>query len=38
MVDSKISIGTIIEIPEMLQLVPDHLKTKNMCKNAVKKL
>ena len=24
--------------PEMLKLVPDHLKTKNMCKHAVKEL
>ena len=24
--------------PEMLNLVPDHLKTKKMCKDAVKKL
>ena len=24
--------------PEMLKFVPDHLKTKKMCKHAVKKL
>ena len=24
--------------PEMLKFVPDHLKTKKICKNAVKKL
>ena len=24
--------------PEMLKFVPDHFKTKIMCKNAVKKL
>ena len=24
--------------PEMLRFVPDHLETKKMCKNAVKKL
>ena len=24
--------------PEMLRLVPDHIKTENMCKNAVNKL
>ena len=34
----KISIGTIIKNPEMLKFVPDHLKTKKMCKNAIKKL
>ena len=34
----KISIGTIIKDPEMLRLVPNYLKTKKMCKNAVKKL
>ena len=34
----KISIGTIIKDLEMLRFVPDHLKTKKMCKNAVKKL
>ena len=32
---SKKSIGTIIKNPEMLKFVPDHLKTKNMCKHAV---
>ena len=34
----KISIGTIIKNLEMLKFVPDHLKTKKMCKNAIKKL
>ena len=36
----KISIGAIaiIKNPEMLRFVPDHLKTKRTCKNAVKKL
>ena len=34
----KISIGTIIENPEMLRFVPDDLKTKKMCKDAIKKL
>ena len=29
----KISIGTIVEYPEMLRFVLDHLKTKNICKN-----
>ena len=34
----NISIVTIIKTPEMLKFVPDHLKTKSMCKHAVKKL
>ena len=34
----NISIVTIIKNPEMLKFVPDHLKTKSMCKHAVKKL
>ena len=34
---TKISIGAIIKNPEMLRLVPDHLKTKKMCKYVVKK-
>ena len=34
----KISIGAIIKNWKMLKLVPDHLKTKTMRKNAVKKL
>ena len=34
----KISIGTIIKNPEILIFVPDHLRTKKMCKNAVTKL
>ena len=33
----KINIGVIIKIPEMLKFVPDHLKTKKICKYAVKK-
>ena len=32
----KISIGTIVKNPEMLKFVVDYLKTKKMCKNAVK--
>ena len=36
-VSCKKSIGTIIKNPEMLRLVSDHLKTKKMCKNEVKK-
>ena len=34
----KINIGTVIKNPEMLKFVSDHLKTKKMCKHAVKKL
>ena len=34
----KISIGAIIQNLEMLRLIPDHLKTKRMCKHAAKKL
>ena len=34
----KISIGTVMRNPEMLKLVPDHLKTKKICNHAVKKL
>ena len=34
----NISIGTVTKNPEMLKFVPDHLKPKNMCKHAVKKL
>ena len=34
----NISIGTVIKNPEMFKFVPDHLKTKKMCKRAVKKL
>ena len=34
----SISIGTVMRNPEMLKFVPDHLKTKKMCKHAVKKL
>ena len=32
---SKVSIGAIIKDPEMLRFVPDHFKTKKICKNAV---
>ena len=31
------NIGTVMKNPEMLTFVPDHLKTKKMCKHAVKK-
>ena len=33
-----ISIGTVMKNPEMIKLGPDHLKTKKMCKHAIKKL
>ena len=35
---SKISIGAITKNLQMLKFVPNHLKTKKMCKHAVKKL
>ena len=34
----NISTGTVMENPEMLKFVPDHLKTKNMSKHAVENL
>ena len=34
----NMNIGTVMRNPEMLQFVPDHLKTKKLCKHAVKKL
>ena len=34
----NISIGTVMKNPEMIKFVPDQLKTKKMCKHAVKKL
>ena len=34
----NISIATVMKNPEMLKFVHDHLKTKKMCKHAVKKL
>ena len=34
----NISFVIIMKNPEMLKFVPDHLKTKKMCKHAVKKL
>ena len=33
-----INIGIIMRKPEMLKYVTDHLKTKNVCKHAVKRL
>ena len=35
---SNINIRTVMKNPEMLKFVPDHLKTKQMCNYAVKKL
>ena len=35
---NKINLGAIIKNPKMVRFVPDHLKNKKMCKNAVKKL
>ena len=32
------NIGTVMKNPEILKFVPDHLKTKQMCNYAVKKL
>ena len=34
----KTSIGKLIKYTEILELVPNHIKTKDMCKHAVKKL
>ena len=34
----NINIGIVMKKPEMLRLVPDHLKTEKMCRHAVKKL
>ena len=34
----KISIRAVMRNPEMLKFFPDHLKTKAMCKCAVKKI
>ena len=34
----KISIGAIMKNPEILNFVSDHLKTKKMCKHALRKL
>ena len=34
----NINLGTVMKIPEILKYVPDHLKTKKLCKHAVKKL
>ena len=35
---AKISIGTVLRNQAMLKFVPDHLKTKKMYKDAVKKI
>ena len=34
----NISIGTVIRIPKISIFVPNHLKTKKMCKHALTKL
>ena len=34
----KISIWVVMKNPEIFKLIPDHLKTKTMCKHAVGKL
>ena len=34
----NINIGRVMKNPEMIEFVPDHVKTKRMCKLAVKKL
>ena len=34
----NINIGTVMKSPEMSELVPDHLKTKKICKFVVKEL
>ena len=34
----NISIGTVMKNSEMLNFFPDNLKTKKMCKHAVRKL
>ena len=34
----NINIGTVMKNAEMLKFAPDHLKTKKVCKHAVKKL
>ena len=33
----KVIIGTVMKNPEMLKFAPDYLKTRKMCKHAVKK-
>ena len=35
---AKISIGTVMRNPEMFKFVPDHIKTKKMCKLVFEKL
>ena len=34
----NINIETVMKNPEMLKFIPDHLKTKQMCNYAVKKI
>ena len=33
----NIGVGKVMKNPEMLKFVPNHLKTKKMCKQAIKK-
>ena len=33
----NISIGTVMKNPDVLKFLPNYLKTKKMCKHAVKK-
>ena len=35
---SEISIGAIAKNAEMLKFIPDHLKTKKVCKHTIKNL
>ena len=37
-INNNINIGIVMKKPEMIKLVPDHLKTEKMCRHAVKKL
>ena len=34
--DLYVTVGTVMKNPEMIKFVPDHLKTKKLCKHAVK--
>ena len=34
----NISTGTVMKNPEAIKFIPNHLKTKKMCKHAVKKV
>ena len=37
-IHTNVNIGTVIKKPEILKFIPDHHKTKEICKHAVKKL